>query len=149
MVKDRRLARAAIGVLALAGIALAGCGSDSKSADTTAAAATTKAAAAATTTAATTTAAAAATTAGGGATAGGTAITIKDFQFDIPSGLKAGETVTITNEDSTAHTFSDEAGAFSVAADPDEPGELTLPAAGTYTVVCKIHQGMQGTMTVG
>src|SRR5690349_8966761 len=128
MVKDRRLARAGIGVLALAGIALAGCGSDSKSADTTAAAA---------------------TTAGGGATAGGTAITIKDFQFDIPSGLKAGETVTITNEDSTAHTFSDEAGAFSVAADPDKPGELTLPAAGTYTVVCKIHQGMQGTMTVG
>ena len=144
MVNDRRLVRAGVGLLALAGIALAGCGSDSKSSDTTAAKATTTAAAAATTTAA-----AAATTAGGATAADGTAITIKDFQFDIPSGLKAGETVTVTNEDSTQHTFSDEAGAFSVAADPGKPSELTLPAAGTYTVVCKIHQGMQGTMTVG
>jgi len=54
----------------------------------------------------------------------------------------------VTNEDSTAHTFSDEAGSFSVAAEPGKPADLTVPAAGTYTVICKIHPGMQGTLTV-
>lgn len=142
MVKNRRVVSMGIGVAALVGAVLGGCSSDSKSSDTTKAAATTIAAA-------TTTAAGATTTAGGGSSAaGGTAITIKDFQFDIPSGLKAGETVTITNEDSAAHTFTDQGGKFSVAADPGKDSELTLPAAGTYTVVCNIHQGMQGTLTV-
>ena len=139
----RTFGRAGVGVLALAGLTLAGCSSDSKSSDTTAAAATTTAAApaAATTSAAATTAAA--------APADGSGIVIKDFQFEIPSGLKAGDTVTITNGDSVKHTFSDQAGAFSIAADPAAPAELTLPAAGTYTVVCNIHTGMTGTLTVG
>ena len=137
----RRFGRAGVGVLGVAGLALAGCSSDSKSSDTTAAAASTTAAAAATTSAAATTAAA--------APADGSGIVIKDFQFEIPSGLKAGDTVTITNEDSVQHTFSDQAGAFSIAADPATPAELTLPAAGTYTVVCNIHTGMTGTLTVG
>lgn len=142
MVFERRLVRAGVGVLALAGLALAGCSSDSKSSDTTKAAATTTAAAV------TTTAAAATTTGGGGSSAAGTDIVIKDFQFEIPSGLKAGDSVTITNEDSTNHTFSDQAGSFSVGADGDSSTQLILPAAGTYTVICKIHDGMQGTLTV-
>ena len=55
----------------------------------------------------------------------------------------------MTNEDSVAHTFTDQQGSFSVAAEPGTPADFTVPAAGTYTVVCKIHQGMQGTITVG
>jgi plastocyanin len=138
----RRFGRAGVRVLALAGLALAGCSSDSKSSDTPAAATTTTAAVAPTTSAAVTTAAVAPADGAG-------IVIIKDFQFEIPSGLKAGDTVTITNEDSVQHTFSDQAGTFSIAADPATPAELTLPAAGTYTVVCNIHTGMTGTLTVG
>jgi plastocyanin len=46
------------------------------------------------------------------------------------------------------HTFSDQAGAFSVGVDAGKSSQLTLPKAGTYTVICKIHDGMQGTLTV-
>ncbi|MFT3852118.1 MAG: hypothetical protein QM733_05195 [Ilumatobacteraceae bacterium] len=56
--------------------------------------------------------------------------------------------MTITNEDSANHTVSDQAGSFSVGADGGPSTQLILPAAGVYTVLCKIHTGMQGTLTV-
>jgi plastocyanin len=133
---------------AVATLAIAGCGSDKKSTSTTAGAATTAAAGAATTAAAgaATTAAATGST---GAPASGAGITIKDFKFDIPSGLTAGATVTITNSDGPTHTFSDKGGKFDVrVSGSGGQGTLTVPAAGTYSVICKIHSSMSGTLTV-
>jgi plastocyanin len=151
-----RIIRLGAAMATVATLAIAGCGSSKKSSSTTAAAATTTAAAAATTApAAATTAGAAATTAapaGGAATtaapAGGAGITIQGFKFNIPDGLKAGATVTIANGDSATHTFTDKGGKFDVRVSGSGQETLTLPAAGTYSIICKIHSSMSGTLTV-
>ena len=89
------------------------------------------------------------TATGSAPAASATAITIKDFAFQIPAGLKAGSTVTITNGDSAPHTFTDKAGSFDVKVAADNgTGTLTVPAAGTYEIICKIHAKMGGTLTV-
>ncbi len=147
--------RLGVSMAAVAVFAVAGCGSSKKSSSATAAPATTAAAAATTAAAAATTAAAAATTGGaattaaGGAAATGAAITIKGFAFQVPAGLKAGASVTITDQDSAAHTFTDKGGKFDVkVAGNNGTATLTLPAAGTYQIICKIHSQMSGTLTV-
>lgn len=86
------------------------------------------------------------TAAGATADAG---ITIEDFAYAIPSEVKAGDLVTITNADGSDHTFTDDAGTFDVAVSASGgTAELTAPAAGTYDVVCTIHPSMSGTLTV-
>jgi plastocyanin len=133
-VDTTRIIRVGAAMAAVATFAIAGCGSDKKSSSTTAASATTVAAGAA-------------TTAAGRAAAG--AISIQAFKYTIPSGLKAGATVTITNADGPAHTFTDKDGKFDVHVDGSGgTGTLTLPAAGTYSIICKIHSNMSGTLTV-
>jgi plastocyanin len=90
---------------------------------------------------------------GDGADAGGSgdAVVIADFAFSIPSGLDAGATVTVENDDSTTHTFTADGGEFdsgNVAG--GESTEITLPAEpGDYDVHCEIHRSMSGTVTVG
>jgi len=138
-----RIIRIGVAMTAVAAFAIAGCSSDKKS-STTAAAATTAAGAA-------TTAAGAATTVAPGSSAATATqdITIQDFKFVIPAGLKAGATVTIINGDSAAHTFTDKGGKFDVKLDGSGgKGTLTVPAAGTYSIICKIHSNMSGTLTV-
>ena len=94
----------------------------------------------------TTTTATPGTTGGGG----GAQVVMKSMAFDPASvTIKAGESVTWTNQDSATHT---------VVGDDDEfqSGDLangasfsfTFDKAGTYTYHCGIHPSMKGTVVV-
>ena len=151
----KRTARAALGLTAIATFAISACGSDSKP-DTTTGPVSTEAPAGSTAPAGSAAPAASDAPAGSEAPAGSQApagaaagtITIKDFKFDIPSGLKAGDTVMITNADKANHTFTDKDGKFDVKVDAGKSVEFTVPAAGTYSIICTIHPSMSGEMTV-
>ena len=87
--------------------------------------------------------------AGGGATSKAT-ITVADFAFDPSSvDVSAGKvTLTVTNDDSTAHTFTLD----------DDSSDTSLPAGETQTIQldlsqtvgwhCSIHPSMTGTLNV-
>ena len=128
--RHARLARP-LAALAIAVIAVgsAGCGDDKK--DTTAA-----------------------TTAGNGAAASGTAgsaIAIKDFEFSPdPLEAKAGATITVKNDDSTAHTLTADDKSFDTGElDGGASGKLTLAdEAGTVAYHCEIHDFMKGSIKV-
>ncbi|MCU1603436.1 MAG: blue (type 1) copper domain protein, partial [Frankiales bacterium] len=80
----------------------------------------------------------------------GNAIQIKGFAYS-PATLKAkvGETITVTNEDSSVHTITASDKSF-------DSGDLakgkaftfTIKKAGSYDYICDIHQYMKGTITV-
>ncbi|MDH6135610.1 plastocyanin [Kitasatospora sp. MAA4] len=84
--------------------------------------------------------------------AGGSTVTIKNFAFS-PANLTVapGTTITVTNDDSTAHTFT-ATGAKAFDTGPIDPGKsatVTAPAAaGSYPYNCTIHPFMKGTLTV-
>ena len=128
------------GRLALAGTCLliltaTACGSDAKStADSSAGAAATVAPGA---------------TAGGGAPApaGPAGLTISGNTFSAGTAT-VGTAFTITNNDSVAHTVTDDAGSFDVAVPAGGTATLTIQTAGTYAIHCKIHSSMHGTITV-
>ncbi len=81
---------------------------------------------------------------------GGT-ITINNFKFTTAT-VKAGSTVTVKNDDSTAHTVtSDTAGQFDAGTiDPGQSATFTAPSApGAYPYHCNIHPTiMKSTLTV-
>jgi plastocyanin len=74
------------------------------------------------------------------------AIAIKNFAFSPnPITVKAGDTITISNQDSLAHTFTDGGGAFDTG--PISAGSsktVTIAAVGTYHYHCNIHPNMTG-----
>jgi amicyanin len=87
------------------------------------------------------------------ASPGGTAITIKNFAFDPPAlSVKAGTTVTWTNQDSVPHTIASDTGSpVSFSSESLAPGSsysFTFTQAGTYTYHCSIHPSMKGTVIV-
>jgi plastocyanin len=88
-------------------------------------------------------------TGGNGTT--GTEITIKDFEFS-PDPLKAGAgaTITVKNDDSTAHTVTADDDSFDtgdIAAGGTDT--ITLPdKAGKVAYHCNIHNSMKGTIEV-
>jgi plastocyanin len=95
---------------------------------------------------------------GGGAAAGGAAsVGMKDIQFD-PKDLtvKAGETITFTNDESVPHDVHKESGpGGDFSSGPDggmqqgDTFKLKLDKPGTYKYVCHVHApGMAGTITV-
>ena len=80
----------------------------------------------------------------------GNAATIKNFAFTpMTLTVRAGTTVTWTNQDSSTHTVTAVAGGF-------DSGNLTtgttfthmFPTAGTFAYRCNIHQYMTGTVVV-
>jgi plastocyanin len=91
---------------------------------------------------------------GGSAAPGGNSVTIKNFSFQPKTlTVRAGTTVTWTNDDSTPHTvqFSDR----SIPTSPDLSAgggqsqySHTFTAAGTYPYICGIHTFMTGTIKV-
>jgi plastocyanin len=81
---------------------------------------------------------------------GGAAVTIKGFAFEPATvTIKAGESVTWTNQDSANHTVVADKGEFT-------SGDLANGAtfafkfdtAGTYAYKCSIHPSMTGTVIV-
>jgi plastocyanin len=87
----------------------------------------------------------------GGTTSGSTAtVTIKDFAFDGPPSVAPGTRVTVTNEDSEAHTLTaDGAGGFDVKIDPGASATFTAPMKpGSYPYHCTYHSNMHGTLAV-
>jgi len=107
-------------VLALAVAALAGCGSSGGS--------------------------------GSGGSAGASAsfvITIKDFGYTTPASVSPGATITVKNEDDTAHTVTADSGnAFDDQA-PAGTSTFTAPTKpGSYPFHCTFHPEMHGTLVV-
>jgi plastocyanin len=88
----------------------------------------------------------------GSSAGGGLEVTASGFAFE-PDALTAtaGEatTVTFTNDDADAHTFTIEELDVDIAAGGGETAEGELTAdAGDYEFVCRIHPSMTGTLTV-
>jgi plastocyanin len=77
-------------------------------------------------------------------------ITIKDFKYAVPSAVKPGAKVTVTNEDSQAHTVTaDKGSAFDVKIDPGKSATFTAPgSAGSYAFHCTFHSNMHGILKV-
>ena len=75
-----------------------------------------------------------------GAQAAGATITIQDFQYD-PADLavKAGDTVTVTNNDVTPHTVTAKDGSFNADVPANGAATLTVPAAGSFPYYCTYH----------
>ncbi|MCU1485848.1 MAG: blue (type 1) copper domain protein [Actinomycetia bacterium] len=83
--------------------------------------------------------------------ASGTAVSIKDFAFS-PSTLKvkAGDEVTISNDDGTEHTFTlDDKSFDSGHIGAGKSVTHTFDSAGSYSYHCEIHSTMKGTVEVG
>ena len=82
---------------------------------------------------------------------GTTAVNISGFAF-VPSSvtIKAGDKVTWTNKDNTAHTVTSDNGAFasSGALSQNQTYSVTFGMAGTFPYHCSIHPTMTGTVTV-
>jgi len=151
MIRSARLIAAGIIV---AGAALVGCGSDddSSSNDISAPTSTAQTSAAPVETDEVYGGGAPATSAGStGETtapaAGGATLTISGFAFS-PLTAAAGETITITNDDSAKHTVTADDDSFSVEVPGGGTAELVIDAAGTYAIHCNIHPQMSGEITV-
>ena len=134
----RRLPIPALAVAAL--IALAGCSSGSTSSPNVPASAVAPSAAASS----------AASAAASAPAAGAAAVAIKDFAFNPQTTqAKVGETITWTNQDSTAHTVTlDDKSVDSGNVAPSATYSHAFTQAGTFTYHCSIHTQMTGTITV-
>ena len=79
-----------------------------------------------------------------------TAVKIANFTFNPPMlTVKAGTTVTWSNEDDIPHTVNATKQAFkSGALDTDETFSFTFAAPGTYEYFCALHPHMTGTIVV-
>ncbi|MFD9686623.1 cupredoxin domain-containing protein [Kitasatospora sp. NPDC059146] len=93
----------------------------------------------------------AATTPAQGST-GALQVIIKNFAFS-PATLtvKAGQTVTVMNQDSTAHTLTASDKSFDTGTiQPGASATFTAPQqTGDHPYICTIHPFMHGTLTVG
>jgi plastocyanin len=77
-------------------------------------------------------------------------IVVKDFMF-TPNALtiKAGASVTWSNQDDEPHTVVSDAGLFrSGAMDTNESFSFKFDKPGTYHFTCSIHPRMVGTIVV-
>jgi plastocyanin len=86
-----------------------------------------------------------------GAPAPTNGITIKNFAFSGTMTVTAGQKVTVTNRDSTAHTLTDmKTHKFDTGnIDPGATKSFTAPsAAGSYPFGCTYHSNMHGTLVV-
>ena len=76
-------------------------------------------------------------------------ITISDFAYKVPVSVAPGATITISNDDSQAHTVTSKDGGFDVKIDPKGTATLKAPdKAGSYTFVCTFHANMTSTLVV-
>jgi plastocyanin len=79
------------------------------------------------------------------------AITISSFKYAGTLTVKAGTKVTVTNNDSAAHTLTDKGGKFDTGniAGSGGTGTFTAPTTpGSYPFGCTYHPNMAGTLVV-
>ena len=89
------------------------------------------------------------TTAETGSSGGGTTITIAGFAFDPNTITVSGPTeVTITNNDSTTHTFTLDDGSVDQTMDPGATETVTVDISASTGFHCKIHPQMTGQIEV-
>jgi plastocyanin len=77
-------------------------------------------------------------------------IDVANFAFD-PSTATVGEgkvTLTVTNDDSTTHTFTLDDGSSSTQLPPGQTTKITLDLSQTVGWHCTIHPSMTGTLNV-
>lgn len=79
------------------------------------------------------------------APSGDAALVIHEFSFS-PATVQAGTEFTISNQDGFAHTVTSDT--FDVRVDGGATEALTIEAPGSYSIFCKIHTQMQGTIIV-
>jgi plastocyanin len=81
---------------------------------------------------------------------GATPVAIKDFAFNpATTTASAGNKVTWTNSDTTAHTVTfDDGSADSGNLAPGSTFDHTFATAGSFAYHCTIHSQMHGTVTV-
>ena len=84
-----------------------------------------------------------------GAQAAGKTIDIKDFQ-NSPADLavKAGDTVTVKNEDMSPHTVTAKDGSFNVDVPASGTATFTVPKAGKFPYDCTYHPGQHNPASV-
>jgi len=79
-------------------------------------------------------------------------ITIKDFLYDPdPVTVKAGQKITIVNEDSAPHTVTEKGSSPAFDSDTVKggaSGSVTFEKPGTYEYYCVFHATMNGSVTV-
>ena len=89
------------------------------------------------------------TSSGTAAMAAEATIHIKSFAYTGPDSVPAGETVTVMNMDSEAHTVTADDGSFEAVVKAGTSTTFTAPAKpGTYSYHCTYHSNMHGTLTV-
>ena len=64
----------------------------------------------------------------------------------LPSGLKAGDTITWTNDDTVAHTVTARDHSFDLHLNPGQSAKLTLQKDGTFPIYCIYHSTMRGVL---
>ena len=67
----------------------------------------------------------------------------------MPSGLKAGDTITFSNDDTVAHTVTARDHSFDLHLNPGQTAKLTVPKSGTFPIYCIYHSTMRGALVVG
>ncbi|MBG6182035.1 cupredoxin domain-containing protein [Arthrobacter sp. CAN_A1] len=83
-------------------------------------------------------------------TTGAMSISIDDFAFTGPGTVNPGGEITVTNNDTEAHTVTADDGSFDVTIPGGASATFTAPdTAGSYGFFCKFHGNMRGTLTVG
>jgi len=79
-------------------------------------------------------------------------VKISNFKFVTPDvAVKTGGTVTWTNDDSAAHTATDDKGAAPFDTGTLNQGDakkVTFSKPGTYAYICAFHPFMKGTVVV-
>jgi plastocyanin len=85
-----------------------------------------------------------------GSTTGGATVTIENFAYSGPASVAPGAEVTVSNQDSEAHTLTaDGAGGFDVKIAPGASATFRAPSKpGSYPYHCTYHSNMHGTLTV-
>ena len=76
-------------------------------------------------------------------------IDITNFKFQPdPDHVKVGETITVTNLDGTDHSLTANDGAFDTGVFSSGSKTIVITKPGTYTIHCRIHNFMTGTIIV-
>lgn len=77
-------------------------------------------------------------------------ISIEGFEYSGPGTINPGGVITVTNNDSEAHTVTADDGSFDITIPGGTSATFTAPSqAGAYGYFCKFHSNMKGTLTVG